>query len=57
MEYVIKNEKITATISSLGAELISVVGGDGFEYIWQNESGRFWGGHAPSSLPSLRTYT
>ena len=51
MNYVIKSESLTATISSLGAELVSVLGGDGFEYIWQNPTGEFWGGHAPLLFP------
>ena len=51
MNYVIKSESLTATISSLGAELVSVVGSDGFEYIWQNPTGEFWGGHAPLLFP------
>ena len=51
MNYTIKSENLTVTVSSLGAELISAVGHDGFEYIWQNESGEFWGGHAPLLFP------
>ncbi len=51
MNYQIKSEKLTVTISSLGAELVSAVGNDGFEYVWQNETGEFWGGHAPLLFP------
>ena len=51
MNYTIKSENLTVLVSSLGAELISAVGHDGFEYIWQNESGEFWGGHAPLLFP------
>lgn len=51
MNYKIQNDKLSVTISSRGAELISVVGKDEFEYIWQNESGKFWGGHAPLLFP------
>ena len=51
MNYVIKSESLTVTVSSLGAELISAVGADGFEYIWQNPTGEFWGGHAPLLFP------
>ena len=51
MNYTLKNDKLTVTVSSLGAELISAVGEDGYEYVWQNESGEFWGGHAPLLFP------
>ena len=51
MNYKLQNNDLTITISSHGAELISVVGKEGFEYIWQNESGEFWGGHAPLLFP------
>ena len=51
MNYKIQNNELAITISSRGAELISVVGKDGFEYIWQNETGEFWGGHAPLLFP------
>lgn len=51
MNYKLQNDRLSVTISSLGAELVSAVGDDGFEYIWQNESGEFWGGHAPLLFP------
>ena len=51
MNYKIQNDNLTVTVSSLGAELVSVVGKDGYEYIWQNASGEFWGGHAPLLFP------
>ncbi|MBO5101352.1 MAG: hypothetical protein J6C39_02360 [Clostridia bacterium] len=62
MNYTIKNERITATVSSLGAELISVVGDDGFEYIWDSTGTEFWDGHAPVLFPACgrtlnNTYT
>ena len=49
MNYTIKNSEITATFSSVGAELISVQKA-GREYIWQNETGE-WAGHAPLLFP------
>ena len=49
MIYEIKNEHLKARISSLGAELISVLGDGGYEYIWQGE--RFWHSHAPVLFP------
>lgn len=48
MTYTIKNEFLSAKISGLGAELISVVAEDGYEYIW---SGKEWAGHAPLLFP------
>ena len=48
MIYTLKNDKLTAEISSLGAELISVKDGAGYEYIWQGED---WNGHAPVLFP------
>ncbi len=47
----IKNEYYTITVSNKGAELISVKGADGFEYIWQQSEERFWGDHAPLLFP------
>ena len=49
MTYSIKNDKITATFATLGAEIISVKKGEK-EYIWQNPTGE-WKGHAPLLFP------
>ena len=48
MIYNLKNDKLTAEISSLGAELISVMDNSGYEYIWQGDD---WQGHAPVLFP------
>ena len=49
----IKNEFYTITVSTLGAELISVKGADGFEYMWQAKEGDgFWDSHAPILFPA-----
>ena len=50
MNYTIQNDTLTATFSSLGAELISLKKG-GKEYIWQNPTGE-WAGHAPVLFPA-----
>ena len=50
MIYEIKNEKLAVKISSLGAELISAIGADGYEYIWSAEPG-CWDSHAPILFP------
>ena len=47
----IKNEYYSITVSTKGAELISVRGTDGFEYIWQQSSPDLWDGHAPVLFP------
>ena len=49
--YTIKNEYYSITVSNKGAELISVKGADGFEYIWQQSEEKFWGDHAPLLFP------
>lgn len=37
----IKNENETAAIDTLGAELVSFMGDDGFEHIWQGDK-TYW---------------
>lgn len=46
----IKNENESAAIDTLGAELVSFMGDDGFEHIWQGDK-TYWGGHAPVLFP------
>lgn len=48
MKHIIKNEYLTVTVDTLGAEVVSILGNDGFEYIW---SGEAWSGHAPLLFP------
>ena len=50
MIYTIKNEKLTLSIDSKGAELISAKSINGKEYIWQADK-RYWGRHAPILFP------
>ena len=47
----IKNEFYTITVNTKGAELVSVKGSDGFEYMWQSHGG-FWDSHAPILFPA-----
>ena len=47
----IKNEYYTITVSSKGAELVSLKGADGFEYIWQANKPELWDDHAPLLFP------
>lgn len=46
----IQNENVSAEIETLGAELVSFKGDDGFEHIWQGDK-TYWGGHAPVLFP------
>ena len=51
MNYIIKNEYYEATISSLGAELISLKNASGKELMWQSPSKEIWSKHAPLLFP------
>lgn len=46
----IKNEKFTAQIDTLGAQLMSLKGESDFEYIWVGDK-KYWGGRAPVLFP------
>ena len=46
----IQNENVSAEINTLGAELVSFKGSDGFEHIWQGDP-KYWGGQAPVLFP------
>ncbi len=50
MNYEIKSNSITVTVNDKGAELFSVKGSDGHEYIWQGDE-RYWGDRAPVLFP------
>lgn len=54
--YNIGNKRITAAVSTLGAELQSVKNHDGTEYIWQGDS-RFWSGKSPLLFPYVGRLT
>ena len=49
MIYTLKNNEITVAISSVAAEIVSVLK-DGKERVWQNETGE-WNGHGPVLFP------
>ena len=51
MNYTITNEFYTATISDVGAELISLKHSSGKELMWQAPSEDFWSKHAPLLFP------
>ncbi|MBQ7353577.1 MAG: aldose 1-epimerase family protein [Clostridia bacterium] len=50
MIYTIENELLTVSISSLGAELMSIKSQD-TEYLWQGDS-KYWNGRAPIMFPT-----
>lgn len=51
MNYSIENNYLRAEISSLGAELVSLVlKSDNTEYIWQGDE-KYWTGHSPVMFP------
>lgn len=50
----IKNEYLTAYISTLGAELTSLKDKDGKEYIWEGNPD-YWGKHSPVLFPIVGT--
>lgn len=60
MIHTIKSNELTVKINDFGAELISAVGADGYEYIWDGKE--HWDGHAPILFPACgrilnNTYT
>jgi len=48
----LKNEKLTLTISSMGAELQSIKDNEGKEYLWQADP-NFWPRHSPILFPAV----
>ena len=51
MIYYIENEHLRVGVSSLGAELMSIIKKDGgVEYLWQGDK-KYWGGRAPNMFP------
>lgn len=56
MLYTLKNEKISLTVASLGAEMQSLLGADGTEYLWQGDP-QFWSDRAPTLFPFIGRLT
>ena len=50
MLYTIKNDYLTVTVNSFGAQLCSVKSADGYEYMWQGE--KYWEDHCPVLFPT-----
>ena len=50
MKYELKNELLTVSVDSFGAELTSIVDKNGTEYLWCGDS-KYWGRHSPVLFP------
>lgn len=48
--HTLKNDQLTVTASSFGAELQSVTGSDGVEYLWNGDAA-YWSGRSPHLFP------
>lgn len=56
MEHIIQNEALCAVISERGAELRSLRGHDGTEYLWQGDA-HYWPDRAPNIFPYVARLT
>ena len=56
MNYTIGNELLTVTATERGAELQSILGSDGTEYLWQGDTA-YWGDRAPNLFPYVARLT
>lgn len=56
MEFALKNEKLSLTVSSLGAEMRSLQTADGTEYLWQGDP-MYWKDRAPNLFPFVGRLT
>ncbi|MBO5129779.1 MAG: aldose 1-epimerase family protein [Oscillospiraceae bacterium] len=56
MLYHIRNEHLQVSVSAAGAELMSIKGVDGTEYLWQGDSA-YWSDRAPNIFPYVARLT
>ncbi len=56
MKYQIKNEILTVQIEDLGAQLASIKGSDGTEYLWQGDP-KYWSDRALNIFPYVARLT
>ena len=56
MKYQIKNDKLQVEILPLGAQMCSIKGADGTEYIWQGNA-KYWEDTAPNLFPYIARMT
>ena len=52
----IKNDKMAVSIDTLGAQLMSIKGADGTEYLWQGDQ-KYWERRAPNLFPYIARLT
>ena len=52
MQLAIHNENLTLTVETLGAQMMSLQGADGCQYLWQGNP-RYWGDRAPVLFPFI----
>ena len=52
MEYIIKNDRVSVTVSSRGGELKRIMSSDGTDYLWRGDR-QFWPGSAPHLFPFI----
>lgn len=50
--YQIQNSHLTLTVDPVGAQMTSLKGADGTEYLWQGDAA-YWGKHAPLLFPFI----
>ena len=56
MEHKIYSDRLTVTVSELGAELRSIKDADGVEYLWQGDP-KYWTSRAPNIFPYVARLT
>ena len=56
MDHIIKNEALAVTISGRGAQLQSVLGADGTQYLWQGDP-KYWSNRALTIFPFVARLT
>ena len=56
MMHSIKNDYMKVTVSEMGAELQSIIGVDGTEYLWQGDPA-YWDGRSPNIFPYVARLT
>ena len=56
MEITICNESVALRVDTLGAQMMSILGSDGCEYLWQGDS-RYWEDRAPNLFPFIGRLT
>lgn len=56
MEFTLKNEKLSLTVSSMGAEMRNLQAAEGTEYLWQGAP-KYWSDRAPNLFPFIGRLT